>query len=203
VGRPRAWLVWALLAGIVVLAFVEAALSPQLQWRRAVYIAAGFAGVLALALVLFQPLLAAGRLPGLPLHRARRLHRLAGAALVAAVAAHVVGLWLTSPPDVIDALLFESPTPFSVWGVLAMGAVAGSAALALLRRPLRLPVAVWRVGHTLLALVIVAGSILHAMLVEGTMGVLSKSALCLLAAGATVLAIRDLRVWSSLARRRS
>lgn len=201
-GRVRAWLVWTVLGGVVAGAFAEAALSPQLQWRRAIYIGAGFAGVAALALVLFQPLLAAGRLPGLPVQRGRRIHRFIGMALVAAVAAHVGGLWLTSAPDVIDALLLDSPTPFSVWGVLAMWAVLAAAALAVLRRPLRLSPVVWRVGHTLLAVVIVAGSVLHALLVDGTMGPVSKAALCLLAAGATLLAIRDLRVWTLLARRR-
>lgn len=43
---------------------------------------------------------------------------------------HVVGLWVTSPPDVIDALLFWSPTPFSFCGVVAMWAVFASALMA-------------------------------------------------------------------------
>ena len=33
--------------------------------------------------------------------------------MAVAVVIHVAGLWITSPPDMIDALLFTSPTPFS------------------------------------------------------------------------------------------
>ena len=43
------------------------------------------------------------------------------------VIVHVAGLWLTSPPDVIDVLLFRSPTPFSAWGAIAMWAVFAAA----------------------------------------------------------------------------
>ena len=114
-----------------------AATSPLLAWRDPVYIAACLAGVVAMALVLVQPLLAGGYLPGLTLSRGRRVHRWVGLLLVAAVVVHVAGLWLTSPPDVIDALLFTSPTPFSAWGVVAMWAVFAAALLAAARR--RLP----------------------------------------------------------------
>lgn len=76
--------------------------------------------MIGLALLLMQPLLAAGLLPGLPLPHSRAVHRLIGGALVVAVIAHVATLWLTSPPDVVDALLQRSPTPFSVWGIVAM-----------------------------------------------------------------------------------
>lgn len=80
------------------------------------------AGVTGLALMMFQPLLIGDFLPGFSLYHARRVHFWTGALLVAAVVAHVAGLWITSPPDVIDALLFISPTPFSAWGVIAMWA---------------------------------------------------------------------------------
>ncbi|WP_138469569.1 ferric reductase-like transmembrane domain-containing protein [Poseidonocella sp. HB161398] len=162
-----------------------AATSPLLAWRQPVYILAGFAGILAMALLLLQPLLAAGVLPGLEGRRARRLHRAVGAALAAAVAAHVAGLWITSPPDVVDALLFASPTPFSVWGVIAMWAVFAAAALAALRQRLRLRARTWRLAHTGLAAVTVAGSVAHALLIEGTMGTVSKAVLCLLVLAAT------------------
>ena len=103
----RAILIWAALGAAVVVPIAIAANSPLLAWRDPVYIAAGFAGVLAMALVLFQPLLAGGYLPGLPTRRGRRVHRWIGAALVMAIVVHVGGLWLTSPPDVVDALLAE------------------------------------------------------------------------------------------------
>ena len=190
----RAILIWAALAAALVVPVAIAAASPLLAWRQPVYIAAGFAGVIGMSLLLLQPLLAGGYLPGLPIIRGRRIHAWVGAALVLAVVVHVAGLWLTSPPDVIDALLFRSPTPFSVWGVLAMWAVFAAAFLALLRRRLRLRPPIWRRWHMALTALVVAGSVVHAMLIEGAMGTYSKAALCALVALATVKAFAD--VWS-------
>lgn len=200
-GRARAILLWAGFAAAVILPVAIAAASPLLAWRQPVYIAAGFAGIVALTVILAQPLLAAGRLPGLPAPRGRRIHRWTGAALVVLVLAHVGGLWLTSPPDMVDALLFTSPTPFSAWGVVAMWAILAAAILAVLRRRLHLRPRVWRRVHLSLTSVIVIGSIVHAILVEGTMGTLSKWALCLLVLAATARAFADLRAWTLLRRR--
>ncbi len=194
--RARATLIWAALAAALAVPFAAAAGSPLLAWRDPVYIAAGFAGVAAMALLLVQPLLAGGYLPGLLARRGRRVHRVTGSLLVMAVVAHVAGLWITSPPDVIDALLFASPTPFSVWGVVAMWAIFATALLAALRRQLRLRVRTWRLGHTALAAVIVPGSVVHAMLIEGTMETLSKAALCALVLAATIKVVVDLRVFA-------
>jgi hypothetical protein len=121
-GAARAVLIWARLAVALVAPVAIAATSPLLAWRQPVYIAAGFAGVVAMGLLLLQPLLAGGYLPGLGTRVGRLAHRRVGVALVAAVVLHVAGLWITSPPDVVDALLFRSPTPFSAWGVVAMWA---------------------------------------------------------------------------------
>ena len=99
---------------------------------------------------------------------------------MAAVLIHVGGLWITSPPDMIDALLFASPTPFSPFGVIAMWAIFAVALLAALRRRLGLRPRTWRIAHTLLAIVIVAGSVVHGILIEGTMETVSKAALCAL-----------------------
>ena len=134
----RTILIWAVLASAIAVPIAAAALSPLLAWRDSIYIAAGFAGVIALGLLLVQPLLIGGYLPGLPAHRGRRVHRWIGAMLVVAVVIHVGGLWITSPPDVIDALLFVSPTPFSAWGVIAMWAIVAIALLVSFRRRLRL-----------------------------------------------------------------
>lgn len=196
--RPKRLLVWAGLMIAVAVPIAAAAASPLLAWRDPVYIAAGFAGVVAMALLLFQPLLAAGWLPGLCGQRGRRVHRWVGSVLVLAVVIHVIGLWVTSPPDVIDALLFASPTPFSAWGVIAMWAVFASALLALLRQRLR--PRQWRLVHTGLAVVIVAGSVVHAVLIEGTMEFVSKAALCGLVVAATVMAFARLRIWARRAR---
>lgn len=152
--------------------------SPLLQWRDPIYVVAGFAGVIALALLLLQPLLASGYLPGLGISLRSRIHRLIGIALVLTVIIHVAGLWVTSPPDMIDALLLRSPTSFSIWGVVAMWAIFTTAALAAVRRTLKIAPVVWRAAHRLLAMVIVLASAVHALLIEGTMEFFSKVGLC-------------------------
>ena len=191
-------LIWVALAAVLVVPAVVAATSPLLAWRDPIYIAASFAGVVALALLLIQPLLAGGYLPNLPTRSGRRLHAWVGAGLTAAVVAHVAGLWLTSPPDVIDALLFQSPTPFSAWGVVAMWAVFAAALLAIFRRRLR-PM-IWRRFHVTVAMVIVVGSVVHAMRVEGTMGTVSKAALCVLVLAAAVKIMLDQRFRAGIPR---
>jgi predicted ferric reductase len=115
--------------------------------------------------------------------------------LVAAVVIHVGGLWITSPPDMIDALLFASPTPFSPWGVIAMWAIFAVALLAALRRRLGLRPRTWRIAHMLFAIVIVVGSVVHGVLIEGTMETVSKVALCALVLAAAIKVMADLRVW--------
>ena len=192
----RVMLIWTALAVAVVVPIAAAATSPLLAWRDPVYITAGFAGVVALGFMLIQPVLIGGYLPGLPAYRGRHVHRWTGGLLVLAIVVHVGGLWITSPPDVIDALLFASPTPFSIWGVIAMWAIFAVALLAALRRPLKLRTRTWRISHTVLAVVIVVGSVVHGILIEGTMETVSKAALCALVLAASMKVIGDLRVWA-------
>ncbi len=154
---PRAILIWAALATAIALPLIVAASSPLLEWREPVYIVAGLAGVTGMVLILLQPLLAGGYMPGLRMQRGRSLHRWVGALLLVSVIVHVAGLWLTSPPDVIDALLLVSPTPFSIWGVISMWAIFATALLALLRSRRALGPRAWRLGHSALALIIVVG----------------------------------------------
>lgn len=187
--RTCSVVVWSVLAAVVVLSLITTAMSPLLAWREPVYIAAGFAGVVALILLLFQPLLAAGILPGLSAQRGRLNHRWVGAALLLSVLVHVAGLYITSPPDVIDALLFASPTPFSLWGVIAMWAIFATAALAGSRQKLKLKARTWRLSHKTLAVVIVLGSVAHAIMIDGTMETLSKTLLCALVMGATAVSL--------------
>lgn len=202
--RPvRQLFIWAAVCITIVLPIAAAATSPLLAWRDPVYILAGFAGVIAMTLILLQPLLAGGYLPGLSVPRGRRVHRWIGTSLVVAILVHVLGLWITSPPDVIDILLFRSPTPFSVWGNIAMWAVFAAAFMAVFRKRLRVKPPIWRVGHTILAALTVGGSVVHAMLIEGTMETVSKAALCLIVVLATAKVIVDLRVWASFKRRRA
>ena len=171
--QARAALIWAAVGAAIVVPVVAATQSPLLAWRQPVYIVAGLAGVVTLPLLLLQPLLAADRLPGLGRLRALRLHRLMGALLVGAVVVHVAGLWITSPPDVIDALLLRSPTPFSAWGVMAMWGVFVAAALAVMRRKPPL----WYLAHRAVAMLIVLGGVVHAWLIQGTMEPITKAIL--------------------------
>ncbi|MEL6464046.1 MAG: ferric reductase-like transmembrane domain-containing protein [Pseudomonadota bacterium] len=176
----RAALIWTGLAVALLAPIAAAAFSPLLQWREGIYIASGFAGILGMALLLLQPLLAAGDLPGLHRGPSRRIHRATGALLLIAVLGHVIGLWITSPPDVIDALTFTSPTSFSVWGVIAMWAVFAAALMAVLRKRLPLRPLTWRRIHALLAVIIAAGTVTHALLIEGTMEPITKYGLSIL-----------------------
>lgn len=190
---PRGAVIWTLLCALLVWPIWDAAHSPLLQWRDPVYIAAGLFGVVGLVLLVLQPLVIAHALPGVTGRVARRAHRWGGAALVVSVVLHVLGLWITSPPDVIDVLLFRSPAPFSIWGVLAMWAIFGAAALALMRGAV--PIRHWRIAHTSLVSFAVACTLLHAVLIDGTMALGSKLVLCAVAFGALGLAIRHRRVW--------
>jgi Ferric reductase like transmembrane component len=178
----RAALIWSALAAAIGLPLALAAASPLIAYRGAVYTAACFAGIAGLGLLLVQPLLVGGYLPGLRAWSGRRAHRWIGAMLVAAVAIHVAGLGWSSPPDMIDALTFTSPTPFSPFGVIAMVAILAVALLAAIRR--RLALRTWRLAHLSLAAIIVAGSVIHGMLIEGTMETMSKAALCVLVVAA-------------------
>lgn len=100
--------------------------------------------------------------------------------MAVAVIIHVAGLWITSPPDVVDALLFVSATPFSAWGVIAMWAVLATSLLAMLRKRLHLRPRIWRLIHLAFVIVIVTGTVVHAVLIEGTMEEVTKLVLCAL-----------------------
>ena len=194
----RAAFVWAAILLALAVPAVIAAGSPLLQWRSPVYVAAGFAGIAAMGALLLQPLLVAGMLPGLSGRRGRAAHRILGAVLILAVVLHVAGLWITSPPDMIDALTFAAPTLFSPLGVISMWLLFAAAAVAAGRR--RLPVRVWRIVHGLLVLLAAGLAVGHAMLIEGTMGFLSKTLLCALVLAATLWAMSRLRLGRLLRR---
>lgn len=193
----RTALIWGGLIAIISIALFFTAMSPLIAWRSPVYIAACFAGVIGLALLLLQPLLIGGFLPGLPKHLSRRMHPRIGVLLMTCVIVHVGGLWLTSPPDVIDALTFSSPTPFSNWGVIAMWSLFATTGLALFRRRLKLRAQNWSKAHRLFALVIVIGTIVHALLIEGMMETVSKLTLCVLVFAVTIKLIFGSKFWTN------
>lgn len=198
--HKRTLLIWGGLSLVVLVPVVAATLSPLLQWRQPIYITAGFAGVIGMALLFLQPLFAAGLIPGARGASGRGIHRYAGLALVSSIIIHVGGLWITSPPDVIDALTFRSPTSFAIWGVAAMWAAFAAATLALFRR--RLGLRIWRIAHTSLVIIVVIGTVLHAILIDGTMETVSKYVLALAVLGATGLAIVRMKAWMMIRKRR-
>jgi predicted ferric reductase len=185
--------IWVALAAVITAPIFVATQSPLLQWRDPIYIIAGFSGIIGLVLILVQPLLISGILRGVP---ALRIHVWTGIGLVLAVVIHVVGLWITSPPDVVDVLLFRSPTPFSVWGAVAMWAVFSAALLAVVRR--RIGLRVWRVGHSVAVAVVIIGTVVHAWQIQGAMGPVTKGALCLMVLGVGVWVLRARQAWRML-----
>lgn len=192
---------WGALFIVIAVPFGIAAGSPLLAWREPIYIIAGFAGVAGLALLLVQPLLIAGYLPGVTARARPKVHMWVGGLLVSAVLIHVLGLFITSPPDVIDALLFRSPTSFSVWGVAAMWAVFATALLAAFRGRLRLKASHWRWAHASLAIFIVGATAAHALLIEGTMETVSKVLLCAIVVATLGKVIVDRRIFAPNRRR--
>ncbi len=191
----RTYAIWVAVIATLTVPLVAAASSPLLAWRDPIYIVAGFAGVLSMGFLLLQPVLAGRYLPGLSPLTSRLCHRWVGVTLILGILVHVGGLWFTSPPDVVDALLFVSPTPFSGWGVVAMWAAFAAAIMGLCRQRLALRFKVWRLGHTGLATVTIVGSVVHAMLIEGTMEIMTKTALCTLVLLASARTLAKLRVW--------
>ncbi|QDY71661.1 ferric reductase-like transmembrane domain-containing protein [Qingshengfaniella alkalisoli] len=172
---------------------VLAVFSPYLNYRGTAYIVGGFAGILCLSLMLVQPLLPAGYLP-LPMQISeRRVHLWIGRAIVICVALHIGGLFITSPADTLDALLLVAPTPFSVYGIIAMWGIVATVFLVLLRTRFRMRPLHWKRLHNMLALIVVAATVLHAVQIEGTMERVSKWLLCMAVLVATVTAMADLR----------
>lgn len=189
--------IWGTLIIAISVPIALAGTSPLIAFREPIYIVAGIAGVVALAVLLVQPVLVAGYLPSLRGRRGRNVHRWVGVGLVAMVLVHVVGLWITSPPDVIDALFFMSATPFSAWGVISMWSVLAAALLGVLRRRLHLQPRLFRRSHSTLAVIVVITSVVHALQIEGTMEKVSKAVLCSLIVAATLKALIDLRIWNT------
>jgi len=74
-----------------------------------------------------------------------------------------------------------------------MWAIFAVAVLAALRR--RLGLRTFRIAHMSLAVVIVAGSVVHGILIEGTMETMSKVAISVLVLAAAIKVMADLPVW--------
>lgn len=191
--RPLIWLAFAI---AIITPIALAATSPLLAWRGPIYITACFAGIITLGLLLTQSMLIGRYFPGIKAHITRRAHRWIGATLVTAVLIHIGGLYITSPPDVIDVLIFNSPTPFSIWGVTAMWALFITALLAIFRK--RISPRIWKILHTLLAMIILIGTVIHALLIEGLMEITSKAVLCVVVIVVALRVIWKQKVWSDI-----
>lgn len=199
--RRRLFINFALVlvfASAMLTPIVIATFSPFLAYRTATHIVAGFAGMLCLALFAVQPLLVGGYLTMFSLVTLRKWHRWLGSVIVVLVVLHVGGLFLVSPADALDALLFSAPTPFSIYGVLAMWGIVATIVMVVLRRRLRLSYRTWRNIHNAFALLVVAATAVHALQIEGAMEVVSKWFLCLavlIETGTALLEQRIVRPW--------
>lgn len=193
---PKDW-IWTIIAIAMTAPILAATQSPLLNWRDPIYIGSGFAGIIALSLLLVQPILVSGLLSRLKPATSKRMHHWIGILLLAAVLIHVLGLWITSPPDVIDALTFASPTPFASWGVIAVISLFVLACLGAIRHRMLLPTRVWRLVHSLVAVVLVGCSLAHVLLIEGTMETVTKWGISILIALAITRTLIARRLWRS------
>ncbi len=186
--------IWGALGLLMLTPLLIAAQSPYLAYRNTAYILAGFAGIVALLLLFVQPLLAASHLPGLRPRTSRLWHRATGSLILIAVVVHILGLYLTSPPDALDALMLVAPTPFSLYGAVALYGLVITGLLVTLRRHLPLRVLHWSILHNVLAFVVVISTVMHALLIEGTMGTISKWLTCIAVLAVTVWVLWDVRL---------
>lgn len=193
-------IVYCILAGLVAGPVAVAATSPLLSGREAVYIVGGMSGVIALALLLLQPILASGYLPSISSVKSKTWHRRIGFLLFLAIALHIVGLYLTSPDDLIDALLLISPTPFSLYGVVGMWAIIVTTLLVALRSNLSWHHTLWKLVHNVLGCIVVVASVTHAMMIDGAMGYRSKLILCISIIALTTVVIVHLRIIRPMAK---
>jgi len=194
-------LVWLLVLGVVFTPLVLAALSPLQASRNVAYVVGGLAGIAALGFLLLQPLLAAGYLPGFKVAQAKRWHRWLGFAVSVLVAVHIIGLFITSPDDMSDALLLVAPTPFSLYGVIGLWSLGITVLLVLARSRVGIRYGLWKIIHNLLAAVVVGASVIHTLMIDGAMNSLSKYVLCACIVVVTGAAMVHLRVLRPLAQR--
>lgn len=186
---------------VLLLPLILAAFSPLLAWRGPIYIISGFAGIIGLALLGVQPLLAGRYIGAISPVLSRQMHRIIGVLLLLSVLGHMVGLWITSPPDMIDALLLRSPTPFSIWGVLAMWALFGVALLAAFQKRLGFRYKNWQRMHVSLASFAALATVLHVIQIEGTMETVSKALLSFTVLALTIKVGFDRQIWSRRSKR--
>jgi predicted ferric reductase len=191
--RLTAFFLWGVVIAAMVVPIALATTSPYLTYRGPLYIAAGFAGIVAMSLFVLQPLLACPVRALIAPATARRWHRIIGASILILILAHVVGLYFVSPPDTIDASLLRAPTWFSLFGVVALWGAVLTALLAMTRLKLPMRPRSWKRLHQSIASIVVIATALHAIQIEGAMEVMSKTLLAGTIVAATVFAARRYR----------
>lgn len=190
--RAVAIAIWVALTIVISGPVLIAANSPYLAYRDTAYIIGGFAGIIGLSLLLIQLLLAAGYLPGAELTTKRQWRRWVGSAIVACLFLHVGGLYITSPPDTLDALPLVSPGLFR----LRSAGDAGDRADCGPRHsasPFGIALCDVASCPNSLSAIVVAATVTHALQIEGAMGIVSKWGLCLAVIAATGVTLIDLR----------
>lgn len=185
---------WLPVAALVVWPILVAAVDPLQRGRDALWVIGGLAGVVALASLLLQPLLAIGAKTGLSPLAARHWHRWVGLSVAGAIIVHVGALLLYSPDDMWDALLLTAPTPFSLYGVIGLWTALLSVGVAIAARKRRLPIKPWQIVHSVLAVVIVGSGSIHALMIDGAMGQPSKTIIVVAALAATTFALVEINV---------
>jgi hypothetical protein len=168
----------------MIIPVIFATTSPYLAYRGPIYILAGFAGIIAMSLLLLQPLLSLPPRRIIAVPAARRWHRIVGTSIIVLVLVHVGGLYVVSPPDTLDALMLRAPTLFSLFGVAAFWGCVLTASLAITRRKLPLRPTHWKRLHQTIASAVAIATVIHAVQIEGAMEPITKAGL----GGAIILA---------------
>jgi predicted ferric reductase len=184
----QTWIGQGALLGFVGLPVLLAALHPLQAGREPLWVWGTLAGVLALSLMVIQVLLPTGWLNVALGESKWRWHRILGISVTGLVLAHVVGLYLYSPDDIGDALVLAAPT-YSRLGMLSLGCLLLTVALALVRHRLPLTLSDWQILHSVLAVAVVGTAVAHALLLQGTLDGFAEGLLCGSAIVAVLIAV--------------
>jgi DMSO/TMAO reductase YedYZ heme-binding membrane subunit len=189
----------AVVAAVVVLAALPAGIalsSPHLAAAPGLLVLSTTAAALAVGVLAAQPWLSRRR----PRPGRRPLHVVLGGVVAALVLAHVGALVIDDPDDAWFAMSPDGPTRARM-ALIATVLLAAVTVLGVLRRRLGWSGATWRLVHGVLAALVVALGVGHAVLTDGALD--GVGTVVLLALGALGLAGAAVQVVRSLRRPRS
>jgi predicted ferric reductase len=184
----QTWIGQGVLLAFVILPVLLAALHPLQAGREPLWVWGTLAGVLALSLIVIQVLLPTGWLNLALGEQNWRWHRILGISVTGLVFAHILGLYLYSPDDIGDALVLAAPT-YSRLGMLSLGCLVLTVALALMRHRLPLTLSDWQIFHSVLAMAVVGTAVAHVLLLQGTLDGFAEGLLCGSAVVAVLMAV--------------